>query len=259
MKLSYWKYAILCIVGILHAYPLCSQISKDWLSKNDRGNRFEGTYDDRDIGRLSIELLSFTGQKQPYNFGEQQVLNVRFFNPDHSKYQLNAREIRTRKFYWMQDKNTKSEKGWNQFVDWPVDYKLRSLGIGSRNLGLLVRLGEKNKHLISPAYVSVATDTSDMPKQSNYLAYFVLGTSVSNGKYRIYKGKERNKEALIYEKKLGAKSGGSPFPIFIRGNLLPEESWFTLELNMEEMSEEASPKSVNILSYECSFYHKKIE
>ncbi|MDW3647393.1 MAG: hypothetical protein R8P61_10035 [Bacteroidia bacterium] len=239
-----------------------AQRSKEWQDKNDRGNRFEGEYFDRDIGNLAIDLLSFFSPGDHYVFGEDQRLEVHFYNPDSGQYKLVAKEIDVRQFYWMEDKNSSSRNGWNTFSGWPVDYLLKSLEINRKNLGLLVNLGKPNEKIISPAYLGIAEKSDKDSFKPFYVAHFVLGTSAEKGSWKLYQGKGRRAGTLIQERKLSSKDGSSPFAIYIMKKLLPQSGWYTMELNftsLERNNSEKSESKEEVMTYAFSFYHHIIE
>ena len=139
---------------LLIPFFLTAQPNQEWYNKNDRGAHFEGSYT-RKVSNPSINLVSLTGNSLAYQFGQKQKLQVKFFCPDTIQYNLHAEELRVSQFYWMEDKNQKAKNGWNEFNNWHVDYLLKKYSIDKRNLGVLIRTGEKGSRNYLPAFIQL--------------------------------------------------------------------------------------------------------
>ena len=88
-----------------------------WRSRNDRGNRYEGRIE-IPVSGSALELLSIVGQMEP--FRDSVELSVRFFVPTDEQIacglaspatkgvQVEARELREDKLYYMESKPGKT-------------------------------------------------------------------------------------------------------------------------------------------------------
>ncbi|MEM8901451.1 MAG: hypothetical protein AAGC85_25300 [Bacteroidota bacterium] len=244
---TYLLLATLFFCGLQSPVLAQKKQDDDWKQKNKRENRFEGTYT-RQVGNPSIELLSFVSGLEPYEFREGQELTARFYCPSDTSYFLKAEELRIFKFYWMESNAdlSQAEEGWNEFGPWPVDDWLRRLSLTSDKLGVLVRLGNWKSRLVLPVEV---THSDDPKKNPFYIAQFRLGRSISGGKYRLYKGKEKTTPNMFQAGKVSRKPGGSSFPVVLPKVWFQELSgWFTLEVALKEKG------SFDDFSYSFSFY-----
>lgn len=224
-----------------------AQPGPTWFQSNDRGNHFEGSYSKK-VSNPSVSLVSLLGNTVNYSFGQDQALDVQFFSDEKQAYELHAEELRITQFYWMQDKNTMAAKGWNSFNTWKVDYLLKKLSIDSRNLALLVQVGEKGKRKFLPAYVSMNGESQG---SSRYIAQIRLGRAASTGSYSIYKGTDRVKEKLIKEQGITDKPAGIVFPLVIaKEELGNEPMWITVEINLKEKN------TLDPFTYSFSFFHQ---
>lgn len=242
------KHPISTAILLLLWSPLLAQPADEWFKQNDRGNRFEGSYSQK-VSNPSVNLVSLTASTAKYTLGQGQQLQVRFYNPGVTEYDLHAEELNVTQFYWMQEKNKSSAKGWQQFAGWQVDMMLKRLSIDARNLGVLVRLGERGGRKFSPAYVSLAGETAAAPR--NFIAQLRLGRAAADGNFKVYKGESRSKASLLFEQKISAKASGTTFPIVIAADKLgAEASWFTVEVNFREKG------SLDPFTYSFSFYRQ---
>lgn len=220
--------------------------SSAWKEKNDRGSRYEGSYN-RLVGNPSIELVSLMRHLEPYSFGQGQTLTARFYSPQAQKYNLKAEELKTTRFYWLEDKQEQAEVGWNHFSDWPVDFLLKRLAIYPNNLGVLVRLGDPGSRTFSPVSLTVG---EQIEKLNRYTAQFRLGRSSSGGQYRIYVGQHVSENSLLDQARISVKSTGKPFPITFSADKLPQEGWYTVKVFMREKN------TLDDFTYTFSFYHQ---
>lgn len=235
-------YFLLCLPLLLGGQP-----SQQWYEANDRGNRFEGSYS-RKVSNPSISLVSLSSHIPPYAFGEKQKLEARFFSPDVQEYNLHAEELRVSRFYWMEDKNQKSRKGWNSFSGWQVDYFLRRFSIDHRNLGILIHLGDKGERNYAPALIHIEGENRE--EAQFYIAQIRLGRPSSGGSFSVFKGRSRVPDNLIREQAITKKSPGTVFPIVLPIEELGEkETWFTVEINLKEL------RTGDPFTYSFSFYH----
>lgn len=225
---------------------LVAQPNQDWYKNNDRGNHFEGSYT-RKVSNPSISLISLTGNLPKYKFGKKQKLGIRFFSPDTSQYNLHAEELRVAQFYWMEDKKQNAKQGWNEFLNWHVDFILKRFSIDHRNIGVLIRSGEKGERNFLPANVHFQGEEF-IPKM--YIAQMRLGRPASGGSFNFYNGKSRSKENLIKKQKISKKSSGIVFPLVIPIEQLgKKEGWITVEINLKE------ERTGDPFTYSFSFYH----
>lgn len=236
---------------LLLAFALCSTFAQaqpgdDWFAKNDRGNRYEGAYS-RKVGNPSVNLVALTASSPKYKLGAGQKLKVAFYSPAVQAFELHAEELLVTQFYWMQVKDIQSAAGWNTFEGWQVDFMLKRLSLESRNLGVLVRLGDRSSRKFAPAQVSLEGET---PEIKQYVAQLRLGRAAADGAYKIYRGESRTKASLILEQKIAAKSSGATFPVVIPVSSLGNQAgWFTVEVNLREKS------TLDPFTYSFSFYH----
>lgn len=234
----------LCLwVGLSIGQPKATFFS----SKNDKGNRYEGSYEDQ-VSNPRIELASFVGSLEAYEFGKGQQLNVAFYSPEARGYSLHAEELRRVKYYWMQDKGKLAQKTWNIFQNWQVDQVLKNYKISYRDLAILIRLGEKSEQVFAPALVY----HSDRPDSlSHYIIQLRLGVSVGPGSWTLYHGKQNKEENELINRPTPKKSAGRAFPVFLSHKLLGKgEGWYTFEFDAREKG------SMRPVHYEFSFYHK---
>ena len=156
---------MLVVAMLATSLPLMAQGGwlERWRSSNDRGNRYEGRIE-VPVSGSALELLSFVGQMEPFRDGV--VLNVRFFlptdeqiacgvaSPDTAGVQVEARELREDKLYYMESKQTATDWAageWNQFGPWDTGAVLDREGVPSSNLGVVVRLDKKPWTAVAPA------------------------------------------------------------------------------------------------------------
>ncbi|MEM7369039.1 MAG: hypothetical protein AAF587_10610 [Bacteroidota bacterium] len=239
---------VLLTISLILSCSIWAQRSPSWLSGNDRGNRFEGSYTAK-VSNPSINLISLTGSFEPYEFGKRQELSVQFFSPQDQSYFLSSEELRVTRFYWMQAKNVQAQKGWNNLDQWPVDFLLKRFRIDYRNLGVLVRLGKQGSRQFAPAWVFHSQTPSAFKR---YIAQLQLGRSAADGRFQIYRGKSKKAANLIQQGKITAKSGGTAFPIVIPAQVLPsKEGWITVAVHLREKG------SLDPFSYSFSFYHQQ--
>jgi hypothetical protein len=229
------------------AASLSAQPDDDWFSKNDRGNRYEGSYS-RKVSNPSVNLVSLTAVSPKYEWGKGQQLDVKFYNPLKQEYELHAEELTVTQFYWMQDKKKETAAGWQRFEGWQVDFLLKRLSIDARNLGVLVRLGERGSRKYAPAQVNLAGETAEAKQ---YVAQLRLGRPTADGSFKVYRGEKKTKENLVLEQKITAKSSGSTFPIVLAFATIGKEAgWFSVEVNLREKG------TLDPFTYSFSFYHQ---
>lgn len=234
---------LLCLLPL----SLLAQPSQQWYQENDRGTHYEGSYT-RKVSNPSISLVSLTTPVPAYRFGQRQQLEVQFYTPNASNYQLHAEELRIAQFYWMEDKNKSATAGWNAFMAWPVDYILQRLSIDHRNLAVLIRLGNRGSRQFTPARVTVGkTDNS----ASLYIAQLRLGRPASGGFFRLYRGQSKSTNSQLLQQKIAPKSSGTVFPIALRfSDLSVGAGWYTVEVNLRERG------TGDPFTYSFSFYHR---
>ena len=187
------------------------QPDEKWKERNDKGNRYEGKISMK-VRRPLIELISFYSFKEEYT--QDSILKVRFYLHDNFHVYLVAQELERREYYWMEAKPQKWRIGWNEFGPWPVAQVLGRYEIPAGNLGILIRLFEKEPYLeggsgyISPAILY----HSSLPSEArDYTAYFMPGKSFSGGSYEIYKG--LNGGELLVKGLVGRQSARVAFPV----------------------------------------------
>lgn len=229
---------------------LFAQPNQQWYIDNDRGNHFEGSYT-RKVSNPSITLVALSWPLPAYAFGEKQKLSVQFFAPASSPYNLHAEELWITQFYWLEDKSKNAIAGWNRFDNWQVDYLLRRFSIDHRNLGVLVRLGNKGDRNYVPARVQL----EEHDASSNiYIAQLRLGRPASGGDFTLYRGQVKTEDRQIYQQAISKKSSGTVFPVVIPFDRLGNDPyWFTLEINLKE------ERTGDPFTYSFSFYHYPAE
>lgn len=246
MKHVYVLMGLCLWVGLSMGQPK----SEFFSSKNDKGNRYEGSYNDQ-VSNPRIELTSFVGSVEPYEFGKGQQLNVEFYSPDASGYTLHAEELKRIKYYWMQGKGKLAQKTWNTFQDWPVDQILRRYKILYRDLAILIRLGKESEQIFAPAIIY----HSDRPESFHrYIIQLRLGVSVGKGTWTLYQGKQNNAANKLISQPTRKQSGGASLPISLPNQALSKgEGWYTFEFDAKEKS------NLRPVHYEFSFYHKSLK
>ncbi len=230
-----------------------AQRDSAWLKNNDLGNRFEGSYS-KEVGNTAIELVSFTGGFEPYEFGKKQALKVKFYLPEGERYFLKAEELRPVQYYWMQDKNTKGKAGWNLFDNWQADARLKQFGVPPDNLGVLVQAGEPGSRKIAPALVFHQSSADSV---GSYVAKFRLGQAIQHGGFRVFRGLfDRaipSADSQVHHGKIRSKSGGSFFPVQVPASVLGQKAgWFTLMLELTKVGSDEK------ILYSFSFYHQPL-
>lgn len=231
----------------LSIWPAFAQRSPDWLTKNDRGNRYEGSYT-RKVSNLSIDLLSLTGYFESYEFGKDQTLQIKFYSPEDASFRLKAEELVVTQYYWMQAKENEANAGWNQFGDWPVDYYLKRLSVSHRNLGVLIQYNPDSeiRHFL-PAFISHSKGFQEIAR---YVLQFRLGRAIVDGQYKVFRGKTRAANHLLTSGKISSKSGGTSFPLVIPVEKFKTfQGWISVEVNCRERG------TLDPFSYSLLFYH----
>lgn len=248
--LTLWIMRNLTFLFLLTVSFLCAQPNQQWYLDNDRGKHFEGSYT-RKVSNPSISLVALTSPLPAYAFGEKQKLNIQFFAPEGSPYNLHAEELRITQFYWLEDKSKNARAGWNSFDNWQVDYLLRRFAIDHRNLGVLVRLGQKGNRKYLPARVQLEGRHAN---PTIYIAQLRLGRPASGGSFTLYRGQTKTAVRQIYQQSISKKSSGTVFPVVIPFDRLGSDpGWFTLELNLKE------ERTGDPFTYSFSFYHHSAE
>ncbi|MEM6805875.1 MAG: hypothetical protein AAF696_31045 [Bacteroidota bacterium] len=243
----------LCLMAVITCLP--AQIIKDsiWLEDNDRGNRFEGAYKQK-IANPSLELVSFYAGFESYGFGMDQKLKIAFNSPKSASFLIKAEEIETKQFYWMQNKETKLDSGWNEFSPWPVDLVLKDMDIEKRNLGIIVKSRQQDSRIYLPAYIYHSTGAEE-PK---FLALiFRLGASIIGGKLDLFAGKynagqKPSPAALLHSVEIGRNIKGADLSFKLpKGRLEDTASWYHVLLRCKK-------KGVNeLLRFSFNFYYSK--
>ena len=227
-----------------------AQRDQKWLDKNDRGNRFEGTYSEPN-GAPPVEIISFYGSFESYEFNQNQTLNVSFYSPEPSDFFLKAEELTINAFYWMQNKQTEAKKGWNSFSGWKVDNWLGRHKINRANLGVVISLGKPEEKMFSPAFIF----RQKKPANSPFYTFLVrLGRDVAFGECRIYEGLYQgispDEATLIQETKVGKRKKNTHFPVRIPMDQLSSSGkWYTLKMSFKQ------DRSTKTFGYTCYFFH----
>ena len=133
------RCAVVCAMLVLAAAAQDAQ----WLARNDRGNRYEGSTAQNVSAVELVELIGFHASLHQFDPRDNVKLYVTFYGAaDPAKVLITARELVRREYYWMQAKpeTIMRSGGWNDFGAWRVADVLRALGIGSDQLVVLVRL-----------------------------------------------------------------------------------------------------------------------
>ena len=237
---------LLLCMGLQFSWAQQSR-STYWLQKNDRGNRYEGSYT-RQVNNYNIKLVSLVAGAIPnYQFRQNQQLKVRFYCPESQSYQLRAEERIATKYYWMQAKKTRATMGWNTFTPWPVDVVLKELNVRSQNLGVVVELGRVGSGRFVPSQVYQNAYTGSARR---YTAHIQVGFGVAKGNCKVYRGQRVTGSPLV-ERKISEKSGGDTFPILISASSLPASGWYTVQINLRES------RRLDLKTHSFTFYHKK--
>lgn len=230
---------------------LFAQRKSNWYKNYDKGNRYEGSYVDL-ISGGTVDIISLYGGFTPYEFGKGDEIIVNYYAPQKSPRYLKAEELQIVAYYWMEAKREDAQKGWNIFSEWPVDDELRSHGVPSNNLGVLIRLGGSNSRTIAPAWINQSPSSS---QNNYYTAYFRLGLGIRRAKFEVYKGNYQDRlmpeGEADYTGIIGRKSGGSYFPVRVPFSTLEDyEGWVTVRLSFQPRY-----PTDNIPDFEFYFYH----
>lgn len=242
---------LIFIAFALLPISLAAQRDSLWLKKNDKGNRFEGNYS-RQVANPSIELVSLTGNFEPYQTGARQQLKVRFCLPEASEYLIKAEELRPIQYYWMQSKETKGSKGWNKFDNWPVDGALRQLNVPAENLGVVAYIGDPKRKRFAPALIYHSNAPTEVKR---YIARLRLGHSIAKGTAKVYRGQYEKaippSDKLVSTIAIQGYSEGSNFSLSLKTEQLGKEAgWFTVVLELEKTG------GGQKLSYTFCLYHQ---
>lgn len=199
------------------------QPSDTWKELNYKGNRYEGVLELR-ASIKELELISFVAGIEDYS--ENDSLGVTFFLKDTLFAYIMARDIKGKKFYWMEAEEKRWVLGWNKFWPWPVTEVLNKLGINYTNLGVLVRLENKiySDGRITPAIVFKQNSTTNIDK---YDMFFLPGLPLKNIQLKVYE--EFNQEKVIIEKYIGTKSSGTAFHVSLSLEDEPK-GWYIFEI-----------------------------
>jgi hypothetical protein len=229
-----------------------AQDDEIWQRNNDRGNRFEGTRTQK--VNSTLQLVGLHGSFEPYTFSEAQVLQVAFYADTATTIAVSAEELKRQAYYWMESKPFEVEAGANTFGPWEVDAVLAEEKIPPENLAILVQQPEADKKSFLPAFVyhSHAPDSALL-----YKAYFLAGKTIYNYRYRIYEGKNTDKDNRLLSKFKRRKIfKNRPFTITIDFEDLDiegaAEGWYTMELIMQTRPGIQRVKD----QYEFYFYHR---
>jgi len=217
--------------------PICAAAPRDsaWLKKNDQGNRFEGNYA-RQVANPSIELVSLTGNFEPYQAGARQQLQVLIYLPGGGDYLIKAEELRPIQYYWMQSKETKGRPGWNRFENWPVDGWLKRLNVPADNLGVVAYAGDPKRHRFAPVLLFHSSAPAEVKR---YIAKLRLGHAIVKGKAKIYRGAYDRAippaDKLINTLSIRSYSEGSNLPLLLPAEPMGREAgWITVALELEK-------------------------
>jgi len=176
--------AVLCLMFVL----AFNGVDDAWRRANDRGNRYEGTAIEKVAASPVAELIGFHAYRQDFDPTSDIRLQVRFYaNAAKPTARITAREYDRKEFYWMEAKPQPWKRGWNTFGPWPVRGVLSSLGIGSGNLVVLIRLDRfiTGGGMVAPAFITAA----GVPIATReYHAYFLPGKGLDKVDYELRRG-----------------------------------------------------------------------
>lgn len=179
-----------------------------WRRQNDRGNRYEGRID-IPIGKPDLELLSFTGWREP--FMNDVILKVRFFLPTSAPVLIQARELQDQTQYWMESKPADWHAGtWNEFSPWPTREVLRREGIPSENLGVVIKFRKATTagEVLIPAFVYHSTLPALATK---YTLHLRPNTTLKKVTYVLYRIVNAQEVEVKTSSLVGDKVAGAPF------------------------------------------------
>lgn len=230
----------------------------EWGEKVDLKNYIEGRYSLPT--RYGLKFIGFhVNEIEPYTFGKDQVLQVKYYAPGSYYYFLKAQEIKIFNQYSLESKPNEIEKGDLFFDTWPVDRYLKKCNVLADNLAILLRVHqekgeEENSRFVLP--VQVYHETIPFPIEY-FKAIFRVGKDLKGGYYQVfnYQGGaigDLNEDYLVEESEFGRHSGGSVMQLKIKEAPLEDyEGWVTVNIVME-MEELAFDQSFRFF-----FYHRK--
>lgn len=214
----------------------------NWRRHNDRGNRYEGLIPVR-TGKPDLDVLSFAGYSEP--FEGDVVLKVKFFYPGQGRLSLIAREIDDQNQYWMEAKPWKLSPGdWNEFRPWPTRDVIRSEGIESGNLGVLIRL-DGERFLPAFTYHTVAPDGG-----GRYVVHMVASQTLSRLTLTLAAAEGGSAKGQTKTWLMGRQSLDTPFPVRLDARGFTEGF---LRLSVEMKPADGRQKSPPLA---LVFYHK---
>lgn len=168
---------------------------KDWKDKKESEFWTQGKYGINISLSIDLNLVSFYKQKEfPANIhlSNSEKLFFSFYSPKADSILLKVEEKFPKKRYLLQSHSgLKIEKGRVDFKYWEKEnirnfYKYDG-NIGSKEMCILLRLGDDNSKYILPVSIVVG-DTLYNSTAAPYKAIFRLGNSVDNASFSLYKG-----------------------------------------------------------------------
>jgi hypothetical protein len=201
-----------------------------WRVRNERPNRFEG------VGRPSYiqsapVLIGFFRFIEGYTAGRGIHLKVLFYATDPARVTLQAQEILPQHSYFMEAKppvRTGWRQGWNEFTNWPVDDVLGRNRIDARNLGVVIRMDNRQDGtaMVTPAILYHSTAPTD-PRE--YKAYFSPHVLLSSVRFLVTRGCSLG-APVIDQGQLGRQYARIAFPVIFT---LPSNSRGEFKLRLE--------------------------
>jgi hypothetical protein len=224
--------------------------SADWKTKNDRGNRYEGSGGSIKQSN-AFALLSFTAfLQQPLPLNSQ--LRVRFFLPEPLPVVVQAREIEERSLYWMESKPGAAPwhaKDWNEFRPWNTADVIDRAHVPADNLGVAVYLTNRlpcSVCSVAPAWVG---DSNSIRTVDRYLLR-VRTNAPMDIVYQVF-AISGDRELKIFSDSLGQREGGLPVDLPVYAGSLPEGQARIVVTGV--LTSDRKAKAV----LEVNFFHKK--
>lgn len=217
-------------------------------NKNDRGNRYEGSYT-RKVKGGGVYLISFVTSIPKYQFNDGQSLDIQWYSPESTEVFIKAEELKVEQYYWMEVKETssKANSGKNNFGPWGVDGGLRQHMVYPDNLGMVIR-ERKDKSIFYPVFWKL--DGEALPARY-YIMRLRAERAISGGSYRITYQNSDGKPVEIKNAPIQRFSGGMFQNMAVKLEDLPVTGWYTVEVTVIE---ENSGTTIN---YPFKFYHFK--
>ena len=182
-----------------------------WVERSEFENRYEGLIREG-VSQPVLTLLSFTAYREPVTGSAD--LRVRFFAPEDSKAQVQARELEEDRFYWMESKPLEASAGvWSEFGPWSTEDVLEREGLSFSDLGVVVHFepGKEEVHRLGPALVYHSQEADSLSRYTMMLRpHFPL----RDVKFTLYSTQEDGTETKVFTKKrAGTRRAGIPIPL----------------------------------------------